>query len=293
MAKAPRDCQIDVWDLMTLFLLFEKQNHKASKYVFYLNSLPEKFTNPIAWAPDYWEFLPTQTKRLVEESNKDSELRFRKIQKINKTARLLVNLNWEDFIWTQCCITSRNLECEFVSIKGEKKPNEKMKMKYNFRNTGSLSNLTRPNSEHEKMKLEQKAFQVFNDKGHLTRQLVAPTWLKRTEHDTCGMAPVFEMFNHAEDNNAFFDFDKINKKLYVAAIKDIEEGQQVFINYSDREDDEMLMHYGFAFPPNVNKHSFLEVNKEELRDAVAIVSNTPSHVVEKISSSSGVEIKTQ
>ena len=47
--------------------------------------------------------------------------------------------------------------------------------------------------------------------------------------------------------------------------KDIEEGQQVFINYSDREDDEMLMHYGFAFPPNVNKHSFLEVNKEELR----------------------------
>ena len=49
---------------------------------------------------------------------------------------------------------------------------------------------------------------------------VAPTWLKRTEHDTCGMAPVFEMFNHAEDNNAFFDFDKINKKLYVAAIKE-------------------------------------------------------------------------
>ena len=44
-------------------------------------------------------------------------------------------------------------------------------MKYNFRNTGSLSNLTRPNTEHEKMKLEQKAFQVFNDKGHLTRQL--------------------------------------------------------------------------------------------------------------------------
>ena len=34
------------------------------------------------------------------------------------------------------------------------------------------------------------------------------------------MAPVFEMFNHAEDNNAFFDFDKINKKLYVAAIKE-------------------------------------------------------------------------
>ena len=41
------------------------------------------------------------------------------VSKINKTARLLVNLNWEDFIWTQCCITSRNLECEYVSIKGK------------------------------------------------------------------------------------------------------------------------------------------------------------------------------
>jgi len=30
-----RDCQIDVWDLMTLFLLFEKQNHKASWKILY------------------------------------------------------------------------------------------------------------------------------------------------------------------------------------------------------------------------------------------------------------------
>ena len=54
-------------------------------------------------------------------------------------------------------------------------------------------------------------------------------------------------------------------RVRLTLVKDIEEGQQVFINYSDREDDEMLMHYGFSFPPNVNKHSFLEVNKEELR----------------------------
>jgi len=43
----------------------------------------------------------------------------------------------------------------------------------------------------------------------------------------------------------------------------------------------MLMHYGFSYPPNVNKHSFLEVKKEELRDAVAIVSNTPSQLIDK------------
>ena len=63
-------------------------------------------------------------------------------------------------------------------------------------------------------------FYFFSCANGYSQFSVAPTWLKRTEHDTCGMAPVFEMFNHAEDNNAFFDFDKINKKLYVAAIKD-------------------------------------------------------------------------
>jgi len=68
------------------------------------------------------------------------------------------------------CTESSVSRATSVTTLGEKKSsNEKMKMKYNFRNTGSLSNLTRPNSEHEKK--EQKAFQVFNDKGHLTRQL--------------------------------------------------------------------------------------------------------------------------
>ena len=116
------------------------------------------------------------------------------------------------------------------------------------------------------IKKENKSFFVYNDKGQQTGTIVAPNWMKTgTEHDTSGIAPVFEMFNHAEKNNAFFDFDPINKKLYVAANRDIEQGEQVFINYSDREDDEMLLHYGFAYPPNVNRFSFLEVTKEELK----------------------------
>ena len=32
------------------------------------------------------------------------------------------------------------------------------------------------------------------------------------------------MFNHSSENNAFFDFDMINKNLYVATREDISEG---------------------------------------------------------------------
>ena len=49
MRKAPRDAQIDVWDLLSLFLLFEKQRGRDSPYAAYLDSLPQVFTNPIAW----------------------------------------------------------------------------------------------------------------------------------------------------------------------------------------------------------------------------------------------------
>lgn len=33
------------------------------------------------------------------------------------------------------------------------------------------------------------------------------------------------MFNHSSNNNAFFDFDMINKNLYVATREDIAEGK--------------------------------------------------------------------
>ena len=54
------------------------------------------------------------------------------------------------------------------------------------------------------------------------KTLVAPSWMKiGTDNDTSGICPVFEMFNHASDgeNNAFFEFDRINKKLFVGTNK--------------------------------------------------------------------------
>ena len=112
-------------------------------------------------------------------------------------------------------------------------------------------------------------FQLYDDTGMNGEAIVPPKWLKtRTETDRSGIAPVFDMFNHSPQNNAFFDWDDINKRLYVAANRPIEAGEQVFINYQDREDGEMLMHYGFAFPPGMNMVSYVEIEKQELVDAI-------------------------
>lgn len=160
---------------------------------------------------------------------------------------MILDFDWKVYLWTQCCITSRNLDCEYVEAKNRPKQKPRLGLR-------------------AFAKKENKSFLKYTDKGQQMPPVVAPNWMKTgTDHDTSGIAPVFEMFNHAEHNNAFFDFDPINKKLYVATNRDIGKGEQVFINYSDREDDEMLLHYGFAYPPDANRFSFLDVTKEELK----------------------------
>ena len=182
---------------------------------------------------------------------------------------MLFDLDWKRYLWSQCCITSRNLGLEFLNFV---RPTEPKRFNNSVEDCEYVESKNEPKAKPRHVlrsftrPKETKSFLVFNDQGRQQGKIVAPNWLRvRTDHDTSGIAPVFEMFNHAEQNNAFFDFDPINKKLYVAANRDIDQGDQVFINYSDREDDEMLLHYGFAYPPNENRFSFLEVTKEDLK----------------------------
>lgn len=255
------DDKIDVWDLLTLFLLFEKQSHKDSSVYNFINSMPKTYTLPLLWDRKIIDLLPEQTRKVVLETLEETKNRFELIERINKKAKLLVKLTEKDFLWTQASITSRNAWCSFITLKtcSAKKSPVAKKHNYNFRKS--------PKSEPKKV-VEPAIFQFFDDSGINSEAIVPPKWLKtRTETDRSGIAPVFDMFNHSPTNNAFFDWDDINKRLYVAANRKIEAGEQIFINYQDREDGEMLMHYGFAFPPGFNMESYVEIEKQELVEA--------------------------
>lgn len=39
------------------------------------------------------------------------------------------------------------------------------------------------------------------------------------------------MYNHSDDNNASWTFDKINKKMTITTLRDIVPGEEIFINY--------------------------------------------------------------
>ena len=82
MRRAPRDVQIDAWDLITLFLMFERQAGRESKYAAFIQSMPNFFTNPIAWPEEYYDLFPEQTRRAVMESLKDAKIRFTRLEKV-------------------------------------------------------------------------------------------------------------------------------------------------------------------------------------------------------------------
>ena len=245
--------------------------------------MPKTYTLPILWDQKLIDLLPEQTRKVVNATIDETTKRFAIIEQINKKAKLLVKLTWADFMWTQASITSRNAWCSFVSLKTGvvKKATVAKKHNYNFRVDRIQTFLTVFVSlvlnSHARQQVpvasaeakDPVIFQLYDDTGMNGEAIVPPKWLKtRTETDRSGIAPVFDMFNHSPQNNAFFDWDDINKRLYVAANRPIEAGEQVFINYQDREDGEMLMHYGFAFPPGMNMVSYVEIEKQELVDAI-------------------------
>ena len=95
------DTRIDAWDLITLFLLFEKQMAKQSNWWIYIQSLPEKFNNPLTWPEEFYDLLPKQTRKAAEEALSDAHKRYKNIEEINRRSKLLVKLNWDDFVWAQ------------------------------------------------------------------------------------------------------------------------------------------------------------------------------------------------
>ena len=136
LPKLSDDIKIDVWDLLTLFLLFEKQQHKDSVVYTFINSMPKTYTLPLLWDQQLIDLLPEQTRKVVNETIVETTKRFNVIEQINKKAKLLVKLTWKDFMWTQASITSRNAWCSFVSLKtgSAKKPTVAKKHNFNFRN---------------------------------------------------------------------------------------------------------------------------------------------------------------
>ena len=90
---AGREIQIDVWDTITLFLLFERQRGRDSLYAPYLQSLPQFFTNPIAWPEEFFDLFPEQTRRAVMDSLKDAKCRFSRLEKVRCRNEVNVKLN--------------------------------------------------------------------------------------------------------------------------------------------------------------------------------------------------------
>ena len=80
------------------------------------------------------------------------------------------------------------------------------------------------------------------------------------------LCPYFDMINHSVENCNAKYYYTVNFGMTVRATRDILAGDQIFISYSNRSDDDLFMGYGFCQSPGSNKHSsrgFKLVNLQE------------------------------
>ena len=75
------------------------------------------------------------------------------------------------------------------------------------------------------------------------------------------------MLNHGHKAAYNCDFRwRFGIGLTVTAIQDIEEGDQLLIDYGSRSDDELLLNYGFVLGSELNKDTTIRVTLNDARD---------------------------
>ena len=74
------------------------------------------------------------------------------------------------------------------------------------------------------------------------------------------MVPFLDLANHSNSPNASFQVDPVENCVNLIALKDIESGAEVLIQYGEKGNEELMFQYGFAIEDNpFNKGKWFEM----------------------------------
>ena len=107
------DGQIDVLDLILIWLLVESQKGSESKFAGYISSLPLESTHPLSVPKEQWELLPGQTRVELKKDYEELLTRFERIKSVQKSTcvSIINNLTLTKFKWAYWVIRSRWVAC--------------------------------------------------------------------------------------------------------------------------------------------------------------------------------------
>lgn len=234
----PEYVTAEFWDSAPWFvklgvaLLAEKKKGAGSRLHQYIQQLPKDVDQPVTWSDERLQQLqyPYMIHKVSEQRQEWSALHERMCASMAPGAQ---PPSRSEFMWALACVRSRTFSGPYVAST----------LQDRLRLAGLVAFLVvgntlaaGPDSLANSAGAAVAVF-VFN----ILYEVILSQKLKQY-----AMCPVIDLANHSGSETAEVSYDYFRDAFVVAAGRDYEPGQQVFVSYGTQSNDSLMQYYGFS-----------------------------------------------
>ena len=242
---------------LALYLVIEsRQAMDESKYFPYLHFLPHKISSPLLWRIDQLEVLQASPTRLRIENFQKSLIEIYKFIITNPTIQTKVpsiihgkqRLTLKEFKWAVATIWTRSFFLDMNGYLRIRDQNNMIKI-YDIEDHYYSDGRKKPNVKNTKPKLV--GIENVDKQTTTKRDERISTQISQTARI---IIPMLDLLNHNRSVSHTYRFNPKNRMVEFVAANDIQEGDEITLNYGLFSNHDLFLNYGFIDPENKLNH---------------------------------------
>ncbi|KAI8104918.1 hypothetical protein M9435_000092 [Picochlorum sp. BPE23] len=220
---------------MSILLLWERQKGASSRIYGYISQLPSSIDTPVRWSEEEVDQLQSvRLKQAVLEQKEEWSAAYKEFQK-NRVENA-TEVTYDDFVWAMENVRSRSFSGPYAGSPIR----ERLTM------AGMLAVVGGGYAFMSHIPLESVlnagiAVACFN----LVYDVVLSSRLK-----WFAMCPVIDSLNHSGNVTSSIEYEYFKDTFVVSTESSYEKGQQIFISYGKKTNEQLMQYYGFILKDN-------------------------------------------
>jgi hypothetical protein len=242
---------------LALYLIIEsRRSSDESKYYPYLHFLPNKISSPLLWRVDQLEVLQASpTKTRIENFHRTLIDIYKFIitnEVVQSKAPSIIHgkkrLTLKEFKWVVATIWCRSF---FLDMKGYLRIRDKNNMIriYDIEHQYDKNGNKKQNVKYMKPKLV--GIEDLGNENQYESSAISPT--------ARIIIPMLDLLNHNRSASHKYRFNPKNRMVEFVAANDIDEGDEITMNYGLFSNHDLFLNYGFIDPNNTMNHLHIPI----------------------------------
>ena len=232
---------------MAVLLLWERQKGISSRVNGYISQLPRSIDTPVRWDED--ELKELQNVTLIESICKQRVEWMKWFEEFKEASQNLQgggNVTWEDFVWALENVQSRSFSGPYAGSPIK----ERLSM------AGLLAGAGLGYALVAKIPLESVAnAAVAAASFNLIYDIILSNRLK-----WYAMCPIIDSLNHKGHVESSIEYEYFKDTFVVSTASSYQTGEEVFISYGAKTNDQLVQYYGFIEDQNPHDLYKLEIH---------------------------------